>query len=714
MGRSGQLAALASAFTLATVVWTWPLAAHLGGGFLETTATPSDLAVADLYLTSWMLAWDTHQLLRAPWRLFEANFFYPLPKTLALSEHLLAGALLVAPAQWLSGNAVLSQNLLVLASFALGATGTGLLVRDLGGSLTASLVAGGLFAFGPLRFAQIGHVHALSTHWLPFAFLFLQRLLRSGQRREAVAFVLTLVLTVLSSVYYFYYAGLGVVAWMGLHALSRCPAAPGARRRAVVAGAVALALVLPVLLPYAEARAVYALAHDPVQAVRFSALGEQYLGAVLDPRRIFERTAVDGRLASPLLGPGFLLLAGLGLVAGRGRPRIAYGLLALLFTLVSLGPRMRFSASPASDLPGPHWLLATVVPGMDALRVPQRAACVALLAAAVLAGLGAGRLLGGGGPRRRFLGSLVLCLLVASECWRPALHLWPEESGRQPPAAYAWLATQPVGPVVELPMTSNAREARYMLLSTHHWRPLVNGYTGTFPARNYLQLALGRFPEPWTIELLARLRVRWIVLHLGDVASHQRALCTAEAPAVPHLARRYADAETCILEVVGAPAPRTRPPERRIDLAQARLTTSAGSDPRPAIDGVLRTHWTDLVRPQEEAWLQVDLGSPRRLARVVVRLGSHFGEHLRTYRVELSNNGVDWIPAADAAVAEPPLEDLVDRPHDLAQAVPLHGGAFRYLRLVRPVARVHGLDLDWGWWGVHELELYEAQPAPAG
>lgn len=710
MRRPVSIVTLLAVFTAAAVLWTWPLGVHLPSGYVEPTAHPSDLAVADLYLTSWILAWDVYRLGHAPLRLFEANIFYPLPLTLALSEHLLAGALLVAPAHLLAGNAVLTHNLLVLASYVLGATGTALLARDLGASGGGALVAGTLWAFGPLRWAHVAHVHALSAHWLPFALLFLQRYLRGGRLRDGAAFVATLALTALSSVYYLYYGGLAVVTWMGLHAALRAPAVPGTRLRAFALGGLALLLVVPVLIPYARARAVYALAHDPAQAVRFSAVGEQYLGGLLAPWRVSERAAADGLLESPLCGPGLLALAALGLLRRRERTVAAYALLALLFAVVSLGPEMRYRAGEGG-LPGLYALLAAVVPGMEALRVPQRAATVALIGLAVLAGLGADAVLG----RRRSLVSLgaaaALAAVVAGESWRPALHVWPEPSGREPPAAYRWLAEQPTGPVVELPMAGNAREARYMLRSTHHWRPLVNGYSGTFPARNYLQSVLARFPEPAAVDLLARLRVRWIVLHLPELGRRQREACPTAGPTSVRLVRRYTDTDTCILELIGAPEPEPRRDDRLVPLAAATLGTSAGTDPSAIRDGSLATHWTDPVDPGREAWLAVDLGAPRRTTRLVLRFGGHFGEHLRTYRVELSNNGHDWIPAAEAAIAEPPLADLIERPQDLTQTIPLYGSAYRHLRIVRPVARAGGLDLDWGWWGIHELEVYEVQPA---
>ena len=53
------------------------------------------------------------------------------------------------------------------------------------------------------------------------------------------------------------------------------------------------------------------------------------------------------------------------------------------------------------------------------------------------------------------------------------------------PRVYATLARLPQGPVIELPYWSENvayhRHAEYMLLSTAHWQPLVNGYSDHIP-----------------------------------------------------------------------------------------------------------------------------------------------------------------------------------------------------------------------------------------
>jgi hypothetical protein len=246
--------ATAVAFLLATLWWTRPLLPALGTSYLGPVKDPTLLGRSDSMLTSWMLAWSAHALRTNPFGLFHANIFHPLPWTLAFSENLLAGALLVLPVDLAFGNPVLDHSVLVLASFVLGGLGTALLVRELGGGVAGAWLAGVIFAFNPLRFWSLSHVQVLSSHWMPFALLALHRCLRTGRGAALVA--VTVVLVAWSSVYYAYFFWIALAVFVPLHWWLGCPAAPGARRRVLVALAVAAAGTALVLVPYAIARDV--------------------------------------------------------------------------------------------------------------------------------------------------------------------------------------------------------------------------------------------------------------------------------------------------------------------------------------------------------------------------------------------------------------------------------------------------------------------------
>jgi hypothetical protein len=263
--------------------------------------------------------------------------------------------------------------------------------------------------------------------------------------------------------------------------------------------------------------------------------------------------------------------------------------------------------------------------------------------------------------------------------------------------------------VVELPLGRPEYESLYMMLSTYHWKRLVNGYSASFPARNYLEDVFSRFPDETSLRLTRDLRVRYVVAHPSLLPPRQRRVCRDPGP---WLVARYADEASCVLEVLGAPEAPERPPDRAVPLASARITTSSGDSAAAVTDGDLRTHWTERIDAGPTGWLDIRLAEPRPLTRLVVRLGSHFGEYLRSYQVATPADGGVWSPVVTRPFGEPPLAGLLTDPEDLAVEIRLDGRPVERLRLVRPPPPLPTMYLDWGWWGVHEIEVYEAVGRP--
>ncbi len=61
-------------FIALSLVLTWPLPLHLSDAVEDRQ---------DALLNVWITAWDGHQLLGDPLHLFDANIFFPYPRTLA-------------------------------------------------------------------------------------------------------------------------------------------------------------------------------------------------------------------------------------------------------------------------------------------------------------------------------------------------------------------------------------------------------------------------------------------------------------------------------------------------------------------------------------------------------------------------------------------------------------------------------------------------------
>ena len=81
---------------------------------------------------------------------------------------------------------------------------------------------------------------------------------------------------------------------------------------------------------------------------------------------------------------------------------------------------------------------------------------------------------------------------------------------------YRTLAAQPRGPVVEFPLVPRQLEinARYVLMSTAHWQPIVNGYGAFWPA-DIQQFAreTDTFPSDAALEVVRNRGIRYVVVH---------------------------------------------------------------------------------------------------------------------------------------------------------------------------------------------------------
>jgi hypothetical protein len=423
-------------FLLLSVYMTRPLVWHF------TTAVPG-WTWGDNAEYLWKIWWFKQTLLRgdSPW--FAPHIFYPFGFPLSYGETTLANIILAWPVTNLLGEEA-GYNTVAFLSFVLSGFGMYLLVYRLTGRGVAAILSGIAFAYLPFRYHQLGaHLPLMGSQWTPFFLLYLERFLRTRERRAALLMGFFYALNALTSWYYAVMVGTPALVYMAarMHPWGRYLKDRRFWLNLALAVALVLLLVGPVAIPYVEQRARGSIVQPFAEVDQWSASLTDYL--VPNPLH-----PIWGRWILLYLVPNtslwiafeFTLFWGfvptiLGLYAlqhGRSNPALlggrvprTLGLMALVAIIISMGTTFHFHGRqvllplPASlvehfnnfmvyltsrlalqpvdympppgnvvPVPMPALLLYLFVPPFNSMRVWSRFGYMADFAVVALAGIG--------------------------------------------------------------------------------------------------------------------------------------------------------------------------------------------------------------------------------------------------------------------------------------------------------------------------------------
>ena len=483
-------------FLFASLILTWPL------GNVQHTQLPFP---HDALFSTWRLAWIAHQLTTDPARLFDGNIFWPEPNTLAFSDAMLLLGVAGTPLIHAGVHPAAVHNLLLIASFVFAGYAAYRLVMRMTGHPAAALVGGMVFAFAPYRFAHIGHLELLWTGFMPMAILALYALLAQPTVRRGVWSGCLVALQALCSLYYFFFLAVWLVPVALLARLHMSFRVTGKHAAALLAAAMTvMVLLVPYVRPYREARALLG-ARSAEEVERYSATPVDYLRVPWGNWLYGEQWAESLEERSLFPGVLVLVLIGVSVVVVRSRIVIAFAIAGAIAVDLSLG---------VNGLLYPR--LRDALPLLTSIRAPARFGVLALLAFAVLAGLAVAHVLRRAATRKQWVITTLVLVALGVEYW--SVPLSTRETPLSPFRVHQWLAVQPRGAIVELPLPVPNRlwreEPLYEFLSIYHWQPLVNGYSGFAPA-SYLQLLeqMREFPSDASVRVLIERGVKIAILH---------------------------------------------------------------------------------------------------------------------------------------------------------------------------------------------------------
>lgn len=482
--RRWSHAAVALLYVAAALVVTHPLVLVAG---THVAYKPS----GDQLFILGILEWSRTSLFASPGDFFVGNFYYGSGGALFGSDLLLGFLPIYGPIAWVVQNPVLAYSITHIAAFALNAGAMYAMVLLLTGSRPGALLAGAVYAFGPLQLAYANHFQFLGAWYLPLVLLFAIRLWRGGGWLDFGLATLMVWTQFATAVH------LGVIAAMVYAAFVIPPAVyrVAVRRDAklglamVGAGIAASLPFVPIVHGYLSFGDAWRANRDITEVQYFAPQLRDYLSPT---GRLQWFDALMNRFPVPSgerrMFPGFVppILAGLGTGAGllgwTGRRRELRSVSALLLALAALAVLFSLGThwkrhEVVSEHQLPYLLLFENVPIFRAIRVVARFSLLAHFALAVLGGIGvyavAHRL------RGRWLAAPLIGLLatglVLLEALPKPLATYPIPTDATLKAA---LEESSGGPVLLVPV-SQAEEIWRMWMATESGvGPLVNGYSG--------------------------------------------------------------------------------------------------------------------------------------------------------------------------------------------------------------------------------------------
>jgi hypothetical protein len=411
----------------------------------------------------------------------------------------------------------------ILACFAAGMLLAFHALRGLGADTLPAVAAAVGWAFAAIwRLLVANPTLAAACFLVPGATLLATRLVQAPSRRRAVALAAWLGAAVYFSEYFSAFLALAVVVAVAAalprrttrEALRGCLVVLRPRGLALAATA-ALVVALPFLLSWSRSEG------RPPRARQMVVGGANLAGFVVpDPAvtplysgaRVAALQARITRGRGPFLGLPTLLLAAVGAAVAPRRLRLVFLAVAVVFLLLSLGPRLKvFGTNTGVPLP---YAALQQIPPFHMARDPQRLAVLGVWVLVSLAALGLTAL--GRRLSRGFhpWGGGALALLAfawwAAEGYKPGL----QPVFFSPPAPILRL---PDGAVANLPLQLG--DGLAMLLQVFHGRPIVTGYVSRTSERQFehvsrLQGLLESDPRAFALALRA-IGVATLVLEPG-------------------------------------------------------------------------------------------------------------------------------------------------------------------------------------------------------
>lgn len=513
---------------------TWPFITKIDSFYSDDS---------DYAFVGWVLWYNQASILNG--RIFDQNLyfssnqFYPQPFSFAYSEHLFIPSLIFAPIYWLSHDLIFSVNYYAILTFVLSFISAYYCINYFIKNKFAIFLGAFIFTFNPVTFAHFfgGHLQLMNKFFLPPLFLFAYQYIKNPIFKNSLLFFLFFTLNALSCIYFQIFSLILIpIFWMPFLLINLAKKNINFFKQLLLTGLVSL-IFFPILLyfnlPYLKFSQLEGIERTLGENAYYSARGIDWISSLnsnlfygeflksldflrqpKDTNGFFNHT--EHILFTNII-PTILLL--IGLFYKRAHFFFAFILVLFFSALFTFGPYFFGWAEKNSGSTTLYYYLYQFFPPFHAIRVPTRFQFIFYFPFALLAALGAERLLKYGRKFSLIIFSIVFIFLIFENINKVDFNLRSNILDSLETKNKTQLINLLSGKnTIHLPLFIEgvSRNVGYLNWSTVTGETIFNGYSGYFPSEWGRIAEKVKSLDKQALERLFVLGIDYIVIHKED------------------------------------------------------------------------------------------------------------------------------------------------------------------------------------------------------